>query len=183
MTDEKIQHLLIVDDDERFRERLAISFRRRGYQVSTASGNDEALALCEKESFDAAVVDLCMPNGSGLALIGALRDLDPAMDVLILTGYGSVSTAKEALRQGAVDYLMKPTDAEEIEKILTSPPESPKVSTPTPDLSVPSLERVEWEHIQRVLVDCENNVSEAARRLGIERRTLQRKLRKYPPVR
>tara|TARA_R100000027_G_scaffold52103_3_gene40829 strand:- start:5247 stop:5804 length:558 start_codon:yes stop_codon:yes gene_type:complete len=180
-------HLLIVDDDERFRERLALSFRRKGYEVHSAGGADEALRCCREQPIHFAVVDLRMPDGNGLDLIGKLRSIRPESKVLILTGYGSVSTAKEALRQGAVDYLMKPTDAEEIEAAIHGCTEGASKASagaiPSTPVEVPSLDRVEWEHIQRVLSDSDGNISEAARRLGIQRRTLQRKLQKYPPHR
>lgn len=174
--------LLIVDDDDRFRERLALAFRRRGYEVVTAGSAEEAVAAAGRIPFTAAVLDLCMPGDNGLVLLERLRGLRPDLRVLVVTGYGSIRTAKDALRQGAVDYLTKPTDAEEIERALRG--ESRKEVPPEADSQeVPSLERVEWEHIQNVLADAGGNVSEAARQLGIERRTLQRKLRKYPPPR
>ncbi len=179
---EQDKSLLIVDDDERFRERLAQAFRHRGYCVETAEGGAVASQKGRQQRFDAAIVDLCMPDCNGLALIQELRVLQPGLRILILTGYGSIGTAKEALRQGAVDYLTKPAGAEEIEQALFMERENSELVIPS-HVSIPSLERVEWEHIQRVLTDVQGNVSEAARRLGIERRTLQRKLRKYPPAR
>lgn len=180
-------HLLIVDDDDRFRERLTLSFQRKGYHVFSAPGFQEAIRICEVHTIDFAVVDLRMPDGNGLDLIGHIQNSHPKAHVLILTGYGSVSTAKEALRQGAVDYLMKPTDADEIENTLQGTPGAEEIKgdqqTSAVPVEVPSLDRVEWEHIQRVLNDSGGNISEAARRLGIQRRSLQRKLQKYPPAR
>lgn len=177
---EKKQQLLIVDDDGVFRERLALSFRRRGYDVLTAAGVEEALALIEKETPDGAVVDLKMPGEHGLELVRALKQRFPGHPVIVLTGYGSIATATEAIRLGAADYLTKPADADQIEAALFFPNKGEGVHEP---LETPSLQRVEWEHLQRVLRDCDNNISRAARVLGIDRRSLQRKLQKYPPPR
>jgi two-component system response regulator RegA len=120
-----------------------------------------------------------MPGASGIEVLDALRAIDPATRVLMLTGYGSIATAVEATRRGAVGYLPKPADADEIVAALTGTA-GPGVGA---DFETPSLARAEWEHIQRVLADCDGNVSETARRLGIHRRSLQRKLQKYPPTR
>ncbi len=180
-----IQRILVVDDDETFRERLAVAFRRREYTVATASNGEEALRSCEAVEFDAAIVDLRMPGIDGLTLLAGILRWRPEIRVLILTGYGSIATAVEAIRRGAHDYLTKPADADRIEEALLSErnrsnePDPPQAETPP---AAPSLGRVEWEHIQRVLKDCGGNISEAARTLGIERRTLQRKLRKNPPL-
>ena len=124
-----------------------------------------------------AVLDLRMPGGGGLELLKELRRQDPSTRVLMLTGYGSISTAVEAVREGAVGYLPKPADADEILAALNGTNTAKQSGVETP-----SLARAEWEHIQRVLTDCGGNISEAARRLGIHRRSLQRKLHKYPPV-
>ncbi len=180
-----IQRILVVDDDETFRERLAVSFRRREYDVATASDGEEALRACGAEEFDAAIVDLRMPGIDGLTLLSGLLRLRPGIRILILTGYGSIVTAVEAIRQGAHDYLTKPVDADRIEEALLSkrhPSAEPDPPQTSPPSAAPSLGRVEWEHIQRVLKDCGGNISEAARTLGIERRSLQRKLRKNPPL-
>jgi two-component system response regulator RegA len=171
--------LLLVDDDEVFRERLARALRARGHEVATAGDHEAALALGRTHPFDFAVVDLRMPGGSGLALIEPLRALAPAMRVVVLTGYGSIASAVEALRLGAHDYLAKPVDADEILAALGGEGARPASVAAPP--ATPTLARAEWEHIQRVLTDCGNNISEAARRLGITRRTLQLKLKKYPP--
>ena len=172
--------LLLVDDDEVFRERLARALRARGHEVTTAGDHDAALALGRTQRFDFAVVDLRMPSGTGLALIEPLRALVPGLRVVVLTGYGSIASAVEALRLGAHDYLAKPVDADEILAALGGEGARPLPSADTPP-TTPTLARAEWEHIQRVLTDCSNNISEAARRLGITRRTLQLKLKKYPP--
>jgi two-component system response regulator RegA len=175
-----LQRLLIVDDDEVFRERLARALRARGYTVQTAASVADALAWLEAEMPDGMVVDLRMPGESGMALITHVKAMGAATHILVLTGYGSIATAVEAMRLGAMGYLTKPADAEEILRALegqTAPPALPET------LSTPSLARAEWEHMQRILADCAGNVSEAARRLGIHRRSLQRKLQKVPPQR
>lgn len=172
------QHnLLIVDDDEAFRERLAKAFEQKGYRVVKADCAAAAIGCLEAEEFDFAVVDLKMPGQSGQQVVREIRERSLRTRTVILTGYGSISSAVEAMRSGAVDYLTKPANADEIEARLLG-----VVGSKKPDADeVPSLERVEWEHLQRVLHDCRGNISAAARRLGIERRTLQRKLQKYPP--
>jgi two-component system, response regulator RegA len=175
---ETLPSILLVDDDEVLRERLATALRTRGYEVRTAGSSDEALREVAKDSPEMAVLDLKMPGGSGLELLKELRRADPHTRVLMLTGYGSIATAVEAVREGAVGYLPKPADADEILAALAGT-HTQKV----PGLETPSLARAEWEHIQRVLTDCGGNISEAARRLGIHRRSLQRKLHKYPPAR
>jgi two-component system response regulator RegA len=167
--------ILLVDDDEVFRERLARSLRERGYGVDTAAGYDEALAATDGRRFDFAIVDLRMPGLSGLALIAPLHERMPAARIVVLTGYGSITSAVEALRAGAHDYLSKPVDADQVIAALLS-----DTARPAPE-GAPTLARAEWEHIQRVLADCHQNISESARRLGITRRTLQLKLKKYPP--
>jgi two-component system, response regulator RegA len=175
---ETLPSILLVDDDEVLRERLATALRARGYEVRTAGSTDEALREVAKDSPEMAVLDLKMPGGSGLELLKELRRVDPHTRVLMLTGYGSIATAVEAVREGAIGYLPKPADADEILAALAGT-HTQKV----PGLETPSLARAEWEHIQRVLTDCGGNISEAARRLGIHRRSLQRKLHKYPPAR
>jgi two-component system response regulator RegA len=171
--------LLLVDDDEVLRERLARALRERGFEVTTAPGGAEAIALARRDAPEYAVVDLRMPGPSGTEVLEALRAIDPATRVLMLTGYGSIATAVDATRRGAIGYLSKPADADEIvaELLGRSGSHAPA------DIDTPSLARAEWEHIQRVLADCDGNVSESARRLGIHRRSLQRKLQKYPPQR
>jgi len=174
--------LLLVDDDEVFRTRLARAFTRRGYDVRAAADADEALALARAESPELAVVDLRMPGRSGLELLRDLRALDPTTRVVVLTGYGSIATAVEAMRLGATHYVPKPADVDEILLAFAraeAPPLSPDAETV--GFPAPSLARAEWEHINRVLSDCGGNISEAARRLGIHRRSLQRKLQRYPP--
>jgi two-component system, response regulator RegA len=167
--------VLIVDDDERFRARLSRAFEVRGWEVRGAADAAEAVALAERESPEHALVDLRMPGEDGLSLLQRLLAIDPATRVLVLTGYGSIATAVRAMRLGASDYLTKPAEIDEILRALRGGDAGDEVP-----LSVPSLARTEWEHIQRVLTQCDGNVSQAARLLGIHRRSLQRKLAKFP---
>lgn len=172
--------LLVVDDDDVFRERLARAFRGRGYEVTTASDYGAAMAIAKEDSPELAVVDLRMPGRSGLELVRDLLAIDAATRIVVLTGYGSIATAIDAIRLGAVHYLSKPADADEILAALFRNNES-NITLSEADFVAPSLARAEWEHINRVLSDCNGNISEAARRLGMHRRSLQRKLSKYPP--
>ena len=172
--------ILIVDDDEVFRTRLARAFRDRGYDVQAASHHAEALACAREDSPEMAVVDLRMPGPSGLELVRDLKALDPGTRILVLTGYGSIATAIEAVRIGATYYLAKPADVDDILAAFARG-EAPPLDPPPSDYAAPSLARAEWEHISRVLSDCGGSISEAARRLGLHRRSLQRKLQKYPP--
>lgn len=171
--------VLVVDDDEVFRARLARALQQRGYEVMTAGNYDEAMALAQSEAPDMAVVDLKMPGRSGLELTRDLHKLDSTIRIVVLTGYGSIATAIEAMRLGAAYYVSKPADADDILAAFARA-EAPPLEA-GPEYVAPSLARAEWEHINRVLTDCGGNISEAARRLGIHRRSLQRKLRKYPP--
>ncbi|MBN9681948.1 MULTISPECIES: response regulator transcription factor [unclassified Corallococcus] len=174
--------LLLVDDDSTLRERLARAFRERGWDVTTAGNHDEAMAAARRESPEYAVVDLRMPGHSGLELVRDLLTVDASTRVIVLTGYGSISTTVDAIRLGAVNYLPKPADADDILAAFARAEEAPNVAAPE-TLQAPSLARAEWEHIHRVLADSAGNISEAARKLGIHRRSLQRKLQKYPPSR
>ena len=171
--------LLLVDDDATYRERLAKAITSRGYDVRTAAEADAALALAEADSPEFAVLDLRMPGESGLDLLRRLMVIDPTTKVLMLTGYGSIATAMEAVRLGAVNYLTKPAD---VDDILAAFNPDEQLGETSPGLETPSLARVEWEHIQRVLNDCEGNLSEAARRLGMHRRSLQRKASRKRPA-
>lgn len=170
--------LLIVDDDEPFRERLARAMRERDFETRTASDVARARAVIAEWPPTHALVDLKMPGESGLELLPDLGKVRPPPRTVVLTGFGSIATAVEAVRLGADDYLTKPTDADRIETALLKS----RVMNPVPEIQAPSLDRVEWEHIHRVLNECGGNISQAARALGIERRTLQRKLHKYPPA-
>lgn len=175
--------VLLVDDDEAFRQRLARALRDRDYEVRTADGYDAALELARADAPEYAVVDLRMPGRSGLEVVRDLAALEPSMRIVVLTGYGSIATAVDAVRLGAVQYLPKPADADDLVAAFQRaelPPLDP--TSAAGDYSAPSLARAEWEHIQRVLRDCRGNISEAARRLGLPRRSLQRKLGKHPPI-
>jgi two-component system response regulator RegA len=176
--------ILIVDDDEVYRNRLARAFTDRGYDVRTGADYDTAVAAANEDSPELAVVDLKMPGKSGLELVKALHEIDPSTKTVVLTGYGSIATAIDAVRLGATYYLSKPADADDIIGAFARG-EAPPLDPPLPDsgdYKAPSLARAEWEHINRVLSDSGGNISEAARRLGIHRRSLQRKLQKYPPA-
>jgi two-component system response regulator RegA len=184
MAGEEIRSVLIVDDDEAFRSRLQRAFLSRGWDAACAGDRVEALAQTRQQSPDLILVDLRMPDVDGLDLVAELRAIDDSNAIVVLTGYGSIATALTAVKRGANHYLSKPIDVDQIiaafEELQAGEPE-PSESRPAP--TVPTLARVEWEHIQRVLVDCSGNISEAARVLGIHRRSLQRKLTKYPPSR
>ena len=167
--------LLIVDDDEPFRLALRNAFLRRGYEVALAGTPAEAETSAREVPPNYAVVDLRMPGGSGLDVVRALRAMQKPPQVVVLTGYGTIGSAVEAIRLGAINYLNKPADADEIEAALLGKRAPPPVD------EVPSLDRQEWEYLNRILADCSGNISEAARRLKMHRRTLQRKLQKHPP--
>jgi two-component system response regulator RegA len=174
--------LLIVEDDEVLRERLARAFRERGYEVGEAADADAALAAAGADSPEFVVADLRMPGRSGVELIRELVALDPSTTAVVLTGYGSIATALEAIRAGAVDYLTKPADVDQIEAALHRRRGAEERPGDEPG-HVPSLARVEWEHINRVLADSGGNLSKAARLLGVHRRSLQRKLARFPASR
>ena len=171
--------ILIVDDDETLRERLAQAFRARGLDARTAGNYTDARALAASDPPELAVVDLRMPGQSGLELIRELKAIDPETKIVVLTAYGSIATTIDAMKLGAVYYLQKPADADDVLAAFQRS-DSPATGE-TLEFSAPSLERVRWEHINLILADCDGNVSEAARRLKLHRRTLQRILQKYPP--
>lgn len=168
--------LLIVEDDRPFLTRLARAMEGRGFEVSQADSVAEGMNLVRRESFDYAVVDMRLGDGNGLDVVQALQKKAPETRAIVLTGYGNIATAVTAVKMGAVDYLAKPADADDIYNALVSggdhpePPENPM-----------SADRVRWEHIQRVYELCDRNVSETARRLNMHRRTLQRILAKRAP--
>jgi two-component system response regulator RegA len=177
--DEDARTLLLVDDDAIFRRRLARAFAERGFRVREAADGASALAAARDESPELAVVDLRMPGVDGLEVVRGLKAIDPTTQVVVLTGYGSIATALEAVRLGAAHYLTKPADVDDVLAAFARG-ETTDGGEPLPERPVPSLARVEWEHISRVLADCDGNVSRAARLLGIHRRSLQRKLAKFP---
>jgi Response regulator consisting of a CheY-like receiver domain and a Fis-type HTH domain len=169
--------LLLVDDDKPFLTRLARAMEARGFAVDTADTVEEAIAKAKAAPPAYAVVDMRLSDGNGLDVVAAIHESRPDARAVILTGYGNIATAVTAVKLGAVDYLSKPADADDIQAALTrtgtdkvAPPENPM-----------SADRVRWEHIQRVYEMCERNVSETARRLNMHRRTLQRILAKRAP--
>jgi two-component system, response regulator RegA len=180
MSDHNKPAVLIVDDDERFRARLCQAFELRGWEASGAPDGPAARALAVEVAPDLALVDLKLASESGLDIVRHLRDLDATVSIIMLTGYGSIATAIEAIKCGADHYLSKPVDAEQILSAFQALRDRAPAAM-RPPTSVPSLARVEWEHIQRVLADCGGNVSQCAKLLGMHRRSLQRKLLKYPP--
>lgn len=169
--------LLLVDDDQAFRQRLATMLQRRGFAVSAASGLGEARRLAESVRPGHAVVDMRLEDGNGLDLVAELRAMRPDVRIVMLTGYGNLATAVAAVKAGAVDYLAKPADPEDIVRALTAGPGA----APEPPAEPMSADRVRWEHITRVYELCGRNVSETARRLKMHRRTLQRILAKRSP--
>jgi two-component system, response regulator RegA len=172
----KPKSILVIDDDQRFRERLAAALRERGPDVAAADSPDAALRLLSTTEVDAIVTDLKMPGVAGLAFIKQLCDEHPDATIVVLTGYGTIATAVEAMRLGVKDYMVKPCNADQVLAVLAGEEQAePELSQQTP-----SLARLEREHIERVLVECGGNVSKAARVLGIHRRTLQYKLSKFP---
>ena len=170
---------LVVDDDEIFCGVLARALERRGFDVAAARSVPEAQQLIEKEQPDFAVVDLRIGNDSGLSLVRQLAELSPPAKSVVLTGYGSIATAVDAIKLGALHYLTKPVEVDEILAALQSSAPATR-EAPAAQPKPLSVRRAEWEHIQRVLSNHGGNISAAARALGIHRRTLQRKLRKRP---
>ncbi|MEK9560925.1 MAG: ActR/PrrA/RegA family redox response regulator transcription factor [Pelagibacteraceae bacterium] len=169
--------LLIVDDDDPFRNRLGRAMESKGFKVSLAKSVEEGLISARKSPPGFAVVDLRLLDGNGLDVIEEIHKLKPDSRVVMLTGYGNLPTAVSAVKAGAIDYLAKPADAEDVEAALLAEPNS-KAQPPENPMSA---DRVKWEHIQRVFELCNRNVSETARRLKMHRRTLQRILSKRSP--
>jgi len=175
-----MQSIILVDDEDHFRGRLARAFTNRGYAVFQAANVDEALEKIKANSPDWALVDLKMPGKSGLDLIREAKEFLPLLKIVVLTGYGSIATATEAVKLGAHYYLPKPADVDDILNAFEKDADLPGAPEKA-EFKAPSLARAEWEHIQRVLNDCDGNITAAANKLGIHRRTLQRKLYKYAP--
>jgi two-component system response regulator RegA len=170
--------LLIVDDDKPLLQRLAQAMQARGFDVATAESVGAALFRVEQDPPDFAVVDMRLGDGNGMEVISAIKRHHPECRAIVLTGYGNIATAVSAVKIGAVDYLAKPADADDVATALlaqngrrAAPPENPM-----------SADRVRWEHIQRIYDLCERNISETARRLNMHRRTLQRILAKRAPL-
>ena len=169
--------LLVVDDDLPFRERLSRSMQKKGFEVNSAESFESALEIIEKQNYDYAIVDMRLTDGSGLELIKKIQIKSPGTKSLLLTGYGNIATAVAAIKSGAIDYLPKPAEVDQIYDALTN---SKEVLPPPPENPM-TADRIRWEHIQRVFVQCNRNVSETARRLRMHRRTLQRILNKHAP--
>lgn len=173
----KLSPLLIVEDDAIFGKVLAKSLAAKGIKVTHVTDSAGALKLAREQEFSAAIFDLKLENETSLALIPALKALHPRMRILMLTGYASIQTAVEAIKLGATQYLPKPASVDEILAALASEAANPEIPVTTQPLSV---DRLEWEHIQRVLAEHDGNISATARALNMHRRTLQRKLAKKP---
>jgi two-component system response regulator RegA len=171
--------LLLVEDDAVFANTMARALRARGFGVAVASDAAGALKCVRIHPPRFAVVDLKLGEDSGLALIPELHAEVPSMRILLLTGYASIATAVEAIKRGAHDYLAKPVDADAVARALLDDDADIAEAAELPDSPL-GLRRLEWEHIQRTLRECDGNISETARRLGMHRRTLQRKLGKRP---
>lgn len=170
-------NFLIVDDDPVFSQVLARSLTRRGYNTLVAESAEAAIPLAEKHKPDLATVDLKMDGDTGLLLLPKLLEIVPECKVVILTGYSSIATAVEAIKLGAVNYLCKPADTDEVLSALNQEAANPEQAIAEKPMSV---NRLTWEHIQKILTENDGNISATARQLGMHRRTLQRKLQKRP---
>ena len=177
ITDFTNKTLLIVDDDNPFRERLARAMEKKGFEVSQAEGVKAGIETVKSKKPAFAVVDLRLDDGNGLEVVKQIQNTNPESRIVMLTGYGNISTAVAAIKEGAIDYLAKPADADDVEKALLANPNK----KPEPPENPMSADRVKWEHIHRVFELCNRNVSETARRLKMHRRTLQRILSKRSP--
>ena len=169
--------LLIVDDDNPFRERLARAMKKKGFEVSQAESVKKGIEAVKIKRPAFAVVDLRLNDGNGLEVVKEIQNSNSSSRIIMLTGYGNIPTAVAAIKQGAIDYLTKPADADDVEKALLADPNR-KAEPPENPMSA---DRVKWEHIHRVFELCNRNVSETARRLKMHRRTLQRILSKKSP--
>tara|TARA_B100001758_G_scaffold182095_1_gene158799 strand:- start:1103 stop:1693 length:591 start_codon:yes stop_codon:yes gene_type:complete len=169
--------LLIVDDDNPFRDRLSRAMEKKGFQVIQAEGVKKGIETVKINKPGFAVVDLRLNDGNGLDVVKKIQEVNPSSRIIMLTGYGNIPTAVAAIKEGAIDYLAKPADAEDVEKALLANP-SKKAAPPENPMSA---DRIKWEHIHRVFELCNRNVSETARRLKMHRRTLQRILSKRSP--
>ena len=177
ISDFEDKSLLIVDDDNPFRERLARAMEKKGFSVSQAEGVKKGIDSIKIKKPAFAVVDLRLGDGNGLEIVKELQVSNMNCKIIMLTGYGNIPTAVAAIKQGAIDYLAKPADADDVEKALLADP-STKAQPPENPMSA---DRIKWEHIHRVFELCNRNVSETARRLKMHRRTLQRILSKRSP--
>ena len=169
--------LLIVDDDNPFRDRLSRAMEKKGFQVIQAEGVKKGIESVKIKKPGFAVVDLRLNDGNGLDVVQKIQEVNPSSRIIMLTGYGNIPTAVAAIKEGAIDYIAKPADADDVEKALLADPNQ----KPSPPENPMSADRVKWEHIHRVFELCNRNVSETARRLKMHRRTLQRILSKRSP--
>ena len=177
ITEFEDKSLLIVDDDNPFRERLARAMEKKGFSVSQAEGVKSGIESVKSKKPAFAVVDLRLNDGNGLEVVKEIQKNNSESRIVMLTGYGNIPTAVAAIKEGAIDYLAKPADADDVEKALLADPNK-KAAPPENPMSA---DRVKWEHIHRVFELCNRNVSETARRLKMHRRTLQRILSKRSP--
>jgi two-component system response regulator RegA len=177
ITDFDDKSLLIVDDDNPFRDRLARAMESKGFSVTQAESVKKGINLVKTKKVSFAVVDLRLGDGNGLEVVKEIQLSNSKSKIIMLTGYGNIPTAVAAIKEGAIDYLAKPVDAEDVEKALMADPNK-KAQPPENPMSA---DRVKWEHIHRVFELCNRNVSETARRLKMHRRTLQRILSKRSP--
>ena len=169
--------LIIVDDDNIFRDRLSRSMEKKGFLVESFADSKSTTNRIREKSFDYAIVDMRLEDGSGLELLKLIKSINPGTRSLLLTGYGNIATAVAAIKSVAIDYLPKPAEIDQIYEALIS---SKDILPPPPKLPM-TADRIRWEHIQRVFIQCNRNVSETARRLRMHRRTLQRILNKHAP--
>ena len=177
LSDFEDKSLLLVDDDNPFRERLARAMEKKGFEVTQAEGVKKGIDSVKITKPSFAVIDLRLGDGNGLEVVKEIQNLKKDSRIIMLTGYGNISTAVAAIKEGAIDYLAKPADADDVEKALLADPNK-KAQPPENPMSA---DRVKWEHIHRVFELCNRNVSETARRLKMHRRTLQRILSKRSP--
>ena len=177
ITDFSDKSLLLVDDDNPFRERLARAMEKKGFEVIQAEGVKKGIDAVKLKKPAFAVVDLRLNDGNGLEVVKEIQNSNENSRIVMLTGYGNIPTAVSAIKQGAIDYMAKPADADDVEKALLADPNK-KADPPENPMSA---DRVKWEHILRVYELCNRNVSETARRLKMHRRTLQRILQKKSP--
>jgi len=173
---ENQSHLLLVDDDETYCQVLGAALENRGFTVEIAHNVPDAIELVENNLPEFAIIDLKMPGASGLTLVEKLSLLDEEIKIVVLTGYASIATAVQAIKLGAVQYITKPANADEIIQAFGDIANAEEEISDTR----PSPNRLEWEYLQKVLTENNGNISETARALGMHRRTLQRKLNKFP---
>ena len=177
ISESQVKSLLIVDDDNPFRERLARAMEKKGFKVYQSDSVKKGIDAARAQKVSFAVVDLRLGDGNGLEVVKEIHKFNSKSRVVMLTGYGNIPTAVAAIKQGAIDYLAKPADADDVERALLADPNK-KAAPPENPMSA---DRVKWEHIHRVFELCNRNVSETARRLKMHRRTLQRILSKRSP--